>query len=181
MNFLRKLIGDKPSATPADWSYYEDETNGVRLPYLKDWEIRPQPDRPGMMVFLPPDRKVAGGGLVLGHTDFWELSMTFSVVDKAMTGMADVDDRSLGKMLMNGVVDQSHGTIFWEENGKLPRGQRVIRFGYSKKKNNMDMKTICAFAHDRNKVYIVEISGLTELMDARLDEWKGIAKALEIG
>jgi len=181
MNFLRKLIGDKPSAAPADWSYYEDKANGVRLPYPKDWEISPRLDRPGMMVFLPPDRKVAGGEFVLGYTDFWELSMTFSVVDRAMTRMADVDDQSLGKMLMNGVVAQAHGIIFWEENGKLARGQRVIRFGYSQKKSNMDMKSICAIAHDRNKVYIIEISGLTGLMDARLDEWKGIAKALEIG
>ena len=83
-------------------------------------------------------------------------------------------------MLMDGVVARSHGTIFWEESGKLPFGQRVIRFGYSHKKSNIDMKSICAFAHDLNKVYIVEIGGLTELIDARLSEWKSIAKALEV-
>ncbi len=180
MNFLRKLFGDKPSTTPPDWSYYEDKINGVRLPYPKGWDVSPQYDRPGMMVFLPPDRKVAGGQFDFGRADnFWELSMTFSVIDRAMTRLANADDSSLCKTLMNGVVAQAHGVVFWEENGKLPLGQKVIRFGYSHKKNGIDMKSICAFAHDPNKVYIVEIAGMVNLMDARLSEWKEITRVFE--
>jgi len=106
--------------------------------------------------------------------------MTLALLNTSSSPLAGADDMTICKRFMEVMLAQAGGTVDWSEEGKIPSGQPAIWFGYRFRKAGADLKAVCAVAHKRNSLYYLDVTGLADLIDGRLDEWKSIVHALEV-
>ena len=152
------------------WDCFENRAQGIRLPHPKHWVADEQG---GKIIFHAPQPRQIGGGIL-------DLAMTLVCMDTSASPLANAGDMAICRKFMETMLSQAGGRLEWSEEGNIPTGQPAIWFGYSFQKAGCNLKAVCVLVHKDHSMYYLDVTGMAELVDDGIDEWKGIVHALEV-